>query len=156
MTDTSWTQMDVDISSVADDQETVYVRWTMGTTDGGWQYCGWNIDDIEIWGIATTESGVDEPEIIRDVRLDPVRPNPFNPTATISFSLPEAADVELAVYDVRGRLVTVLESGRHDAGPHATVWHGTDSTGRQVGSGVYFVRLIADEEVATRKMVLVK
>jgi len=48
ITDYSWVEMDVDISGVADDQPTVYLRWTMGTTDGGWRYCGWNIDDIEL------------------------------------------------------------------------------------------------------------
>jgi hypothetical protein len=46
--DSAWTQMDLDISAVADDQPTVYLRWTMGTSDGGWRYCGWNIDDVEI------------------------------------------------------------------------------------------------------------
>ncbi len=46
--DTSWIEMDLDISDVADNQPTVYLRWTMGETDGGWQYCGWNIDDIQV------------------------------------------------------------------------------------------------------------
>ncbi len=156
ITDSAWTQMNIDISSVADDAETVYLRWTMGVTDGGWQYCGWNIDDIEIWGISGEGSDVEEPELIRDVQLHPVRPNPFNPTANIAFSLPSPAEVELAVYDVRGRLVSVLESGPLGAGPHEAIWHGRDSHGNAVGSGVYFVRLIAGETVATRKMVLVK
>ncbi|MCD4690570.1 T9SS type A sorting domain-containing protein [bacterium] len=154
--DSSWNQMDIDISAIADDQETVYIRWTMGTTDGGWQYCGWNIDDIELWGIGTTQSGVEDPETLRDVRLHPVRPNPFNPAATISFSLPSPSEIELAVYDVTGRLVRILETGTHDAGPHSTIWHGRDSNGNAVGSGVYFVRLVADDTVAARKMVLVK
>jgi subtilisin family serine protease len=48
--DTSWVLQDLDISSVADGQSTVYLRWTMGSTDSSWQYCGWNIDDVEIWG----------------------------------------------------------------------------------------------------------
>ncbi|HNQ23776.1 MAG TPA: M14 family zinc carboxypeptidase [Phycisphaerae bacterium] len=47
-TDTSWQHIDLDISAVADNQPTVYLRWTMGTTDGGWTYCGWNIDDIRL------------------------------------------------------------------------------------------------------------
>ena len=51
VTDASWVLQDFDISSVADGQSTVYLRWTMGTTDVGWQYCGWNIDDVEIWGV---------------------------------------------------------------------------------------------------------
>ncbi len=48
ITDASWTEMDVNISAVADNQSTVYLRWTMGSTDGGWRYCGWNIDDIRV------------------------------------------------------------------------------------------------------------
>jgi hypothetical protein len=48
ITDATWQAMQYDISAVADDQPTVYLRWTMGTTDGGWRYCGWNIDDITL------------------------------------------------------------------------------------------------------------
>ena len=51
VSDTSWILQDFDISGVADNQATVYLRWTMGPTDSSWQYCGWNIDDIEIWAI---------------------------------------------------------------------------------------------------------
>ncbi|OPX25433.1 MAG: hypothetical protein B1H05_03850 [Candidatus Cloacimonas sp. 4484_140] len=47
--DYAWTQMELDISDYADDQSEVYLRWVMGETDGGWTYCGWNIDDIEIF-----------------------------------------------------------------------------------------------------------
>jgi len=46
--DTSWQYQEFDISSVAADQPTIYLRWTMGPTDTAWQFCGWNIDDIEI------------------------------------------------------------------------------------------------------------
>lgn len=53
--DTAWTLVEYDISAVADGQETVYLRWTMGETDGGWVYCGWNIDDVEIRGINPNE-----------------------------------------------------------------------------------------------------
>jgi len=50
--DDSWVQQELDISVYADDQLTVYLRWTMGTTDSTVRYCGWNIDDVEIWGVA--------------------------------------------------------------------------------------------------------
>ncbi len=49
VTDASWVQVNIDISSVADDQSAVYLRWTIGNTDSSWTYCGWNIDDIELW-----------------------------------------------------------------------------------------------------------
>ena len=51
ITDSSWIYQEFDISAVADDQPEVYLRWTMGTTDSGWCYCGWNIDDIQILAI---------------------------------------------------------------------------------------------------------
>ena len=52
--DTAWTKMSFDISAIADGEPTVYVRWQMGPTDAGITYPGWNIDDVEIWGVATT------------------------------------------------------------------------------------------------------
>ncbi len=52
--DSSWSQHEFDISAVANNEPTVYIRWTMGTSDGSWQYCGWNIDDVEIWGVEPT------------------------------------------------------------------------------------------------------
>ncbi|NOX58756.1 MAG: S8 family serine peptidase, partial [Planctomycetes bacterium] len=46
--ESSWASFQYDISAMADGQATVFLRWTMGTTDGSWQYCGWNIDDVQI------------------------------------------------------------------------------------------------------------
>ncbi len=155
ITDSNWTQMELDISAVADGEETVYLRWTMGETDVGWRYCGWNIDDIEIWGLDRVLAGVDDEHIV-EARLDPARPNPFNPMTTIAFALPESGPARLAVYDVGGRLVAVLAEGVHAAGEHEAVWNGRDAAGRQLGSGVYFVRLEAAGSVSTRKMVMVK
>jgi len=51
ITDAGWNYQEFDISDVADNQPTVYLRWTMGVTDSSWQYCGWNVDDVEIWGV---------------------------------------------------------------------------------------------------------
>jgi hypothetical protein len=155
ITDNSWTQMELDISAVADGEETVYLRWTMGETDPGWRYCGWNIDDIEIWALDLVLAGVDDEHVFA-ARLDPARPNPFNPVTTIAFALPEAGPARLAVYDVSGRLVAVLAEGVHEAGEHEAVWNGRDAAGRQLGSGVYFVRLETAGFVSTRKMVMVK
>ncbi|UCC32068.1 MAG: S8 family serine peptidase, partial [Phycisphaerales bacterium] len=55
VTDFSWKLQEFDISVVADNQPTVYLRWTMGTTDVGWQYCGWNIDDVQIVALGGVE-----------------------------------------------------------------------------------------------------
>ncbi len=55
MTAGAWEVMEYDISEWADDQATVYIRWTQGTSDGSVTYCGWNIDDVEIWAIGGCE-----------------------------------------------------------------------------------------------------
>jgi len=51
--DEEWVPQDFDLSLVADGQATVYIRWVMGVTDLTFSYCGWNIDDVQIWGVAS-------------------------------------------------------------------------------------------------------
>jgi hypothetical protein len=83
--------------------------------------------------------------------LHPAHPNPFNPTTTLSFDLPNASDVHLEVFDVLGRRVAVLVEGQMPAGSHEVSW---DASG--VASGVYFARLSADGAAVSRKVVLLK
>ena len=82
-------------------------------------------------------------------------PNPFNPKTTVSYHLPEAAEVELAVYDVAGRRVIVLDAGVREAGDHTATWDGTVA-GSTAATGVYFVRLTAGDATRTVKVALLK
>jgi ligand-binding sensor domain-containing protein len=84
------------------------------------------------------------------------RPNPFNPSTTIEFTLPEAGRAELAVYDITGRKVRTLVSGFGKNGKYATVWDGRDDDGQPVASGIYLARLVAGKTAITRKMALVR
>ena len=70
-----------------------------------------------------------------------VAPNPTRGASTLQFSLPQAADVEAAVYDVTGRKIRTIGTGHYTAGRHTLAWDGRDAEGRPVASGVYFVRL---------------
>jgi hypothetical protein len=70
--------------------------------------------------------------------LHPSYPNPFNPSTTIKFDLPEPSHVALAIYDVLGRKVAQLENGMKEAGYHSATWNASD-----VASGVYFARFAA-------------
>ncbi|RPJ42931.1 MAG: T9SS C-terminal target domain-containing protein, partial [Candidatus Latescibacterota bacterium] len=83
-------------------------------------------------------------------------PNPFNPVTTVRFALPEKSEVRLAVYDVSGRFVRLLQEGVSPAGVFEATWDGRDFAGRDAGSGAYFVRLEAGRFQATRKMLLVR
>jgi hypothetical protein len=85
------------------------------------------------------------------------RPNPFNPSTTISFSLPGECAVRLEVYDVSGRLVARLIDGeRRAAGLNNVEWNGRDVSGRSSASGIYIYRLTAGKETISRKMVLLR
>ncbi len=89
--------------------------------------------------------------------LHPCHPNPFNPATTISFEVPDSGPVDLAVYDVTGKLVTRLVAGETlAAGRHEVRWNGRDATGRGVPAGVYLYRLTAGGTSQSRRMTMVK
>lgn len=85
------------------------------------------------------------------------QPNPARGGVTeIRYALPEAAQTDLSIYDVTGRLVVVLKNGNQQAGYHSAFWNGRDSVDRPAGNGIYFYRLRAGDFVATRKMVVLR
>ena len=89
-------------------------------------------------------------------KLMPNYPNPFNPKTTLSFNMARAGHVNLAVFDVQGRLVKVLVDEHKAAGPHAIERDGTHANGTRMTSGVYLSKLLSGEYEETRKMILVK
>jgi len=88
--------------------------------------------------------------------LGPAAPNPSRGSVEISYGLPVESPVVLKVYDVSGRVVRTLVSGREKAGYHEVVWDGRVEGGKRVGSGVYFYRLTAGSFSAVRKLVKVR
>ncbi|MBN1825192.1 MAG: hypothetical protein JW958_02925 [Candidatus Eisenbacteria bacterium] len=90
------------------------------------------------------------------VTLLPNRPNPFNPSTEIAFTLREPARVRLGVFDAAGRLVARVADGDYPAGRHAFFWDGRGRGGSPSPSGVYFCRLDAGRWTSTRKMVLLR
>ena len=83
-------------------------------------------------------------------------PNPFNPTTTISFSLPKEVDIELAIYNIKGQKVKTLYSGKAEEGKHTVTWNGKDDNNKSVSSGIYFYKLKTDKKGLTRKMLMLK
>ncbi len=90
-------------------------------------------------------------ELPIDWNLAQPYPNPFNPTTSITISVPEAADIKLDVYDLLGRQVAVLAAGQVTAGYHQF----TVDAGNWA-SGLYFVKFETPAQSFVRKMVLVK
>ncbi|MDE3258586.1 MAG: T9SS type A sorting domain-containing protein [Gemmatimonadota bacterium] len=88
--------------------------------------------------------------------LEQNMPNPFNPSTAISYQLPEAGMVRLAIYNLIGQEVRVLVNERRNAGSFTATWDGTDALGRRVASGIYLYRIQAGSFSATKRMLLLK
>jgi hypothetical protein len=83
-------------------------------------------------------------------------PNPFNPSTTIRYYLPEKCRVKVAIYDVAGRTIANLEDRDRPPGHYSLAWNGRDNLGKPAASGIYFCRLQAGKEMRSRKMVLLR
>ena len=113
------------------------------------------IDRVRIVDPATlVEEGVlEQPE---SFELLDNYPNPFNPGTTIQYKLAHSGDVDLTIFNVRGEQVKTLVSGTKQAGHYTVQWDGTNSSGVQVPSGVYFYRLNGEEINLTKQMLLIR
>ena len=85
-----------------------------------------------------------------------VKPNPFGASATMAFDLAADQAVRLAVYDLRGARVRVLENGLLSAGRYQVPWDGRDESGHPVAGGIYLVRFEAGQVRMVRKAVLMR
>jgi hypothetical protein len=93
----------------------------------------------------------------KDFALTGVGPNPFNPSTTIGFGVPApGGEVKLTIFNVRGQVVRRLVDGYKAPGFHTETWDGTDDHGEPVASGVFFVRMTAEDFSDIKKIVLLK
>ena len=106
--------------------------------------------------VVHAQAGVLEARIPQHFYLNNNYPNPFNPLTTITYSLAEANDVHLMLYDILGRQVMILYQGRQLAGQYAMEWNGWDEEGRQMPSGIYVIELKAGDFCQKQKMMLLR
>lgn len=142
--DDSWTEL---VTTGALELQYVGVQTIIvGSTDRAWAF--WPSEFI-----SAVNDGTDSTPMALAHAVDQVQcyPNPFNGRTLVEFSLPVAADVKIQVFDVRGRLVKTLMNERRKPGKVMVPWQT-----ERVASGTYLVRLTADEQVATRKLMLVQ
>ena len=109
------------------------------------------LDNIPGLTDASTQKRESGSPIVLALRADP---DPFNPVSRIMVTLPSACRVDLSVYDIGGKLLRTLASGKSlAAGAHGFAWDAKDIGGRSVSSGVYVYRLTAGVRVMTLKTV---
>lgn len=126
-----WDNSGFDFEKLAGDEAPAHYR--------GWALLGWNMGpDLGI--VLPTEYD-----------LHANFPNPFNPTTTLTYDLPESGHVQLSVYDVTGREVARLVDSRMEAGYHQATF-----SGEHLSSGVYFALFKVNNFSKVQKMLLVK
>ncbi len=133
----------------------VTVRFSVSATDG--------IDTVKVSGddrvvyvnryefLSTETNGMPT-----EFALHENYPNPFNPSTTLRFDLPELSDVNVIIYNMLGQEVKTFNMQNISAGHHSIRWKATNDLGDPVSAGVYLYQLQTRDFVKTRKMILLK
>lgn len=91
-------------------------------------------------------------------------PNPFNPSTTIRYAIPDnviasgakQSHINIVIYDITGKLITTLFNGEQTQGWHSVVWNGTNKIGELAPAGIYISKITSGNEVKTTKLMLLK
>jgi uncharacterized repeat protein (TIGR02543 family) len=138
--------------------------------DTGWTFVGWseglqsteNPDTVVMMGdtsiVANFDvvTGIDPAQRVTVLTVRQNFPNPFTQSTQIQYGLPRTSDVHIEVYDVGGRRVFVDHLRQSSAGWNRYSFEGTDATGKQLPTGVYFYRIKTVDGVRTKKMVIMR
>jgi len=122
----------------------------MATTDGS---------SIHLYfeGAPTDGGDADADAVVaKSVILHENYPEPFNAATTIHFELPLSSDINLSIFNLLGQRVKLLADRHYAAGKYSISWDGTDESGSEAASGVYFYKLETELGVLKRKMLLIK
>ena len=108
---------------------------------------------VEVQGLNNSN---DQSAIPVNYKLYLAYPNPFNPSTTIRYDLPEHSYVTITIYDMLGRQVKTLINQTQNAGYKSVIWNATNDYGKPVSAGIYLYQIQAGEYMQTKKMVLLK
>ena len=128
--------------------------WSVQAVDNAFAGSPFALEDS--FSIVLTDAGEPGVDLPKAVMLYQCYPNPFNPSTTIMFDLPEPAHVKLCVYNVKGELIATLVNQHMTEGRKEVTWGAKDNRGQAVSSGIYFYRLVAGDFVPIKKMVLLR
>ncbi|MEA3287223.1 MAG: FISUMP domain-containing protein [Candidatus Marinimicrobia bacterium] len=110
----------------------------------------------EVGNVTQKRTSIDLVPIPTTFSLSQNYPNPFNASTMIEYGLPMNTELNISIFDIRGRFVREMHSGSQQAGYHAIQWNGMDENGQGVASGLYFVVLNTPEYRVAKKALILK
>lgn len=130
------------------DNNTNVIAGTIETVAGG-QFLIVNVLDVQ------DDNSLDD-GFPNEFTLENAYPNPFNPSTRIRYGVSSTTPVNVAIYDMTGRLVSDYKIGDKAPGWHEFTWQGTDSNGQQVSTGMYLITMRAGENFQKQKVTFLK
>lgn len=114
--------------------------------------------DIIDVGAYEWDGTVETETVIHNPSLLSIRnyPNPFNPSTTLSYQLPDSGKIKVNIYNVKGQLVKSIYSGYQEKGTYQMIWDGKDDNNNSVSSGIYYASLKTSKQNIVKKMLLLK
>jgi serine protease AprX len=118
---------------------------------------GWGIINTLAAISLVTDSSYQPPLTVTDFTVENLYPNPFNPSTTIKYALPQEGRVKVMIFDINGSLVKTLLNEVQSSGVHTDLtWNGSNNNGGIVASGTYLVRISFDNSIITKKVLFLK
>lgn len=130
------------------DDKTNVIAGTIETVAGGQFLTG---DVLDVQADNSLDDGLPTEFVIENAY-----PNPFNPSTRIRYGVSSTTPVNVAIYDMTGRLVSDYKIGDKTPGWHEFTWQGTDSHGQQVSTGMYLITMRAGEHFQKQKVTFLK
>ena len=119
-----------------------------------------DIEEVEFGGVIYSLTDIlnssIENNLPKEFALYHAYPNPFNPTTTIQYDIPEAALVNISVYDLMGRIVNTLHNGSIEPGRYSIQWNADNNKDERITSGIYFIKFSSDLFHKTVKVLYLK
>ena len=147
-----WTQYVADLTSYAGSSIRIGFYFT---SNSGYTLEGWYIDDIRIEGVITEVNEILNPNS-NEYTLSQNYPNPFAQQTKIDYSIHKDENVQLIIYNMKGRLIETLVDKKLQKGNYSVIWNGKNDLNDKVVPGIYYYKLKTTNNLITKKMLVVK